>query len=232
MMLVARLLDSPVGTAEMDPRAPGEALYPEEESAVARAVPARRREFIAGRTCARRAMRAIGEPPAALPQGEDRCPVWPAGLVGTITHTGTWCAAAVVRSADGFRALGVDIETASPLRADLLSTVCLPQELEELGASPCERRALFGKLVFSAKESAFKCQYALSRTLLDFHAMRIVFDWPGDGFTAVFQRDAAPFARGDTLRGRALIDQGYIATAIALPWRATGTGTRSELAAA
>jgi 4'-phosphopantetheinyl transferase EntD len=216
MMFASRLLGPPIRTAEMDPRAADGTLFPGEEAAVARAVEKRRREFIAGRTCARRAMAALGEAPAPIFQGEDRAPVWPDGLVGTITHSDAWCAAAVARAADGFRALGLDIEPAVPLQSDLVCTICLPEEQAYLDAQPAERRGLLGKLIFSAKECAFKCQYALSRTLFDFRGICIHLDLAEDRFVAVFQRDAGPFAAGDELRGRLLVDRGYIMTAMAL----------------
>ena len=48
-------------------------VMPEEEPTLARMVPARRREFAAGRTAARRALgRSV-----AIPMGPDRAPVWP-----------------------------------------------------------------------------------------------------------------------------------------------------------
>lgn len=215
-MLASRLLAPPIRTAEMDPRAADAALLPGEEAAVARAVDKRRREFIAGRTCARQAMAALGEMPAPILQGEDRAPVWPEGLVGSITHTGTWCAAAVARAADGIRALGLDIEPAEPIQTELLRIICLPEERAFLEAQPADQRGLLGRLVFSAKESAFKCQYALSRAMLAYHAMRIDLDLPAQRFVAVFQRDANPFASGDELQGRLLVSGGYILTAVAL----------------
>ncbi len=215
-MLASRLLAPPIRTAEMDPRAADAALLPGEEAAVARAVDKRRREFIAGRTCARRAMAALGEPPAPIPQGEDRAPVWPEGLVGSITHTGTWCAAAVARAADGIRSLGLDIEPAEAIQSELLRIICLPEERAFLAAQPADQRGLLGRIMFSAKESAFKCQYALSRAMLAYHAMRIDLDLPAQRFVAVFQRDAAPFSSGDELQGRLLVSEGYVLTAVAL----------------
>jgi 4'-phosphopantetheinyl transferase EntD len=200
----------------MDPRAADDALFPGEAAAIVHAVDKRRREFIAGRACARRAMEALGCTPAAVLQGEDRVPVWPEGLVGSITHTDTWCAVAVARVADGFRALGLDIEPAEPVASDLLDAICLPEERRYLEAQPAERSGLLGKLIFSAKECAFKCQYVLSRTLLDFHAMHVHLDLPENRFVAVLRRDAGPFASGDELRGRLLVDRGYIMTAMAL----------------
>jgi len=227
-MIVGRLFGQSIGTAEMDPGTAGDALFPGEQAAIQNAVEKRRREFIAGRTCVRRAMAALGELPAPVLQGSDRAPVWPPGLVGCITHTDTWCAAAVARSADGFRSLGLDIEPAVPIMPALLRIICLPEERAYLDAQPAAERGLLGKLIFSAKECAYKCQYHLSRTFLDFHAMRIYPDLPGGGFVAVFQRDAGPFALGEELRGRLLVDQGYIMTAMTLTIRTAGEMRHQE----
>jgi 4'-phosphopantetheinyl transferase EntD len=216
-MLASRLFDAPVGTAEMDPRSSGSALFPEEETAIAGAIPKRRLEFTAGRTCARRAMAAIGEPPRPIPQLADRAPLWPQGLVGSISHANTWCAAAVARISDGVIALGLDIEPYEPIKHDLLRIICLPEERDFIDSHPVEERGLLAKTIFSAKECAYKCQYALSRTFLGFHAMRILLNPPGNTFLAVFQRDAgAAFAAGQELPGRFLVDQGYVATAMVL----------------
>jgi 4'-phosphopantetheinyl transferase EntD len=216
MNLAPRLLGLPIRTAEMDPRASTGALFPVEEASVARAVPKRRSEFIAGRTCARRAMAALGERAVAIPQGVDRAPVWPDGLVGSITHTDTWCAAAVARRSDGVRALGLDVESDEPIRMELARIICRPEERAFIRAQPATERGLLTKLVFSAKESAYKCQYALSTRLLSYHAMRIELDLPARRFIAVFQEHAAPFAAGDELSGELLVDSGYLMTAVAL----------------
>ena len=219
MTLASRLFDPLIRTAEIDPGTADDTLLPGEEAAIIHAVEKRRREFIAGRTCARRAMAALGEDPAPILQDGDRAPIWPQGLVGCITHTDTWCAVAVARTADGFRSLGLDIESAAPINPELLRIICLPEEQAYLDSQPAGERGLLGKLIFSAKECAYKCQYPLSRTFLDFHAMRVYPDLAGGGFVAVFQRDAGPFSLGDGLRGRLLVDQGYIMTAMTLTIR-------------
>jgi len=219
MTLASRLFDPLIRTAEMDPSTADDALLPGEEAAIVHAVDKRRREFIAGRTCARRAMAALGARPAPILRGKDRAPMWPLGLVGCITHTDTRCAVAVARAADGFRSLGLDIEPATGIKPELLRIVCLPEERAYLDAQPAGERGLLSKMIFSAKECAYKCQYPLSRAFLDFHAMRVHLDPAGGGFVAVFQRDAAPFVSGDELHGRLVVDQGYIMTAIALTTR-------------
>ena len=216
MTLSSRLFGPLIRTAEMDPGHADEQLLPGEQAAIANAVEKRRREFIAGRSCARRAMAALGEPPMPILQGEDRAPIWPPGLVGSITHTDSRCAAAVARIADGFQSLGLDIEPATPMATDLLHITCVPEERAYLDAQGATQRGLLGKVMFSAKESAYKCQYAVSREFLDFQAMRIYPDLAGGHFVAVFLRNAGPFVCGTELRGLLLVDQGYVMTAITL----------------
>src|SRR5690242_5958922 len=97
-------------------------LFAEEAAAVAGAVAARRAEFAAGRSAARRALAELGIGPVALPVGERRMPVWPTGIVGSITHC-VGLAAAAVAWADDLAALGIDVEPAIALDADVLEVV-------------------------------------------------------------------------------------------------------------
>jgi len=220
VILASRLLGPPVSTSEMDPSAADGRLLRDEERAVARAVEKRRREFLAGRTCARRAIAALGAPSAAILQGVDRVPIWPEGLVGSITHTDGWCAVAVARISDGFRAIGIDVEAAVPMDVALLRIICGPEERALIEVQPVEHHGYLGKLVFSAKESAYKCQYAISRTVLGYHDLSIRLDIPARRFIASFRRVAGPFVPGDELGGSLLVDQGYIMTAATLTTQA------------
>ena len=90
-------------------------LFADEQAGITSAVPSRRAEFVAGRTLARVAMRRLGLPPQALPVGPDRAPLWPANIVGSITHAAGYCAVAVgarcaSSSAPGLRSIGLDLE--------------------------------------------------------------------------------------------------------------------------
>ena len=75
-----------------------------------------------------------------------------------------------------------------------------------------------GKLIFGAKECAYKCQYARSRTFLGFHAMHVVVDEARSAFTAVFEQDVGDFfARGDRIEGRFRYVDGMVLTGTTLP---------------
>src|ERR1700716_1803425 len=63
------------------------------------AVPNRQREFLAGRLCAAQALRCLGADSTHVGMAGDRAPVWPDGVVGSITHSGGFAAAAVAWAA-------------------------------------------------------------------------------------------------------------------------------------
>ena len=83
---LARVLPPGVAVAVEDPAASAEGMFDAEARAVARAVPARRAEFAAGRRAAHRAMERLGVPAAPVAMGSDRAPVWPPGVIGSISH--------------------------------------------------------------------------------------------------------------------------------------------------
>ncbi len=148
-------------------------LFPEEAALVAKAVDKRRREFASGRVLARGLLAALGCPDAPLLRGEDRVPRWPAGVVGSISHTATRAVVAVAHVDDGVRALGVDVEEDVPLDEELRASVLTDRERARLDATPEPERGALAKLVFSAKEAVYKAQYGLSATLLDFHDVEV-----------------------------------------------------------
>ncbi|MDX1822774.1 MAG: 4'-phosphopantetheinyl transferase superfamily protein [Paracoccaceae bacterium] len=159
-------------------------LMPEEARAVARAVPKRRDEFIAGRAVARLAMARLGLPPHPIPAAPDRSPVWPDGVTGSISHTGGICAA--VLSRDPAHPLGLDIEEAAALDADLWPLVLTPAELARLDHSPAVQRGLMAKRIFGVKEAAYKAQFPLTGAVIGFQALEVILpDEPEAGFAQV-----------------------------------------------
>lgn len=150
---------------------------------VPRAIPARRAEFAAGRAAARAAMTDAGLPAVAIPMGPDRAPVWPAGAFGSITHT-----EGVALAVAGRAPLGLDAEPDADLPDDLIAIVAP-------GHAPRSAR-----LIFAAKEAAYKCQYPLTRQLLDFDAFSI--DVTDRALTARLTLPVPPLARGTIFAGR------------------------------
>lgn len=200
------LLPEGCAVASADPRQI-HPLWPGE--APAGAVPARLAEFSAGRAAARAALQALGLKPAPIPAGPDRAPLWPEGVHGTITHSRSACLAALRRGTGG---IGLDLEPLRPLPAEIWDTVLLPEERREVeqAADP----GLAALLVFSAKEAAYKAQFAFSRQLFGFETLTVRI--AGAAFTARFRFSAYPFRPGDEIQGGWAQLEGHILTAAAL----------------
>lgn len=122
----------------------------------------RQSEFLAGRLCARHALLQLTGRPSVPAVGADRAPCWPAGVVGSISHSAGWALALVAAQAD-WRGLGIDIEQLmSPARATRLqASILTPAELARLAQYPPEQQAWLVSLTFSLKESLFKALYPL-----------------------------------------------------------------------
>ncbi len=101
-------------------------LFPEEEELIATAVPKRRNDFATARACARRAMGRLGLEPVAVLHGKRGMPLWPEGIVGSLTHCEGYRAAALARAGDVL-SLGIDAEPHAPLPDGVAELVVLPR---------------------------------------------------------------------------------------------------------
>ncbi|WP_137702263.1 4'-phosphopantetheinyl transferase family protein [Marimonas lutisalis] len=195
------VLPGEVAVAVEDPSAGDAGLFAAEAAAVARAVPKRRAEFAAGRRAAHRAMEALGHLAAPVTMEANRAPVWPDGLIGSISHCNGGCAALVARGAD-LRAVAIDLEDNTNLPREVLPMVCLPAERAWIDRLAPERRMWAARLIFSAKECAYKLQFPITRKMLDFADLQVDIDLPGRRFRARFLDHQAPFCAGETLDGQ------------------------------
>jgi 4'-phosphopantetheinyl transferase EntD len=212
----APLLDSRIAVAEAPLRGEPPDLPADEAVSIANAVPRRQLEFASGRDCARQAMGALGRVKSSLPKGPDRVPIWPDDLVGNITHTRDWVAAAVARRDQGFAAIGIDLEPATALPPELWASICAPDELERVTGNCDITPGLAAHFIFCMKEAAFKCQYAVSSAMLDFADFAIDVDAGAGAFTASYRKVVPPFDMHHRLRGRFAMSAGCIASAVVL----------------
>lgn len=210
------LLGPKVFAASADPRRSVDGLLPPERATLPRMVAKRRQEFTAGRLAARAAMRAMGLGAQPVLMGEDRAPVWPQGIVGSISHNDSSCLAVVARNSD-VAALGLDIEENQPLPEGVSNKICRAEELHWLQTPAARTVENAETLIFSAKECAYKCQYPISKTIFGFDTLSIEIDPVQNQFSARFTKDVAPFAAGQTLNGAYFITQTTILTVMALP---------------
>jgi enterobactin synthetase component D / holo-[acyl-carrier protein] synthase len=205
-------------------------LYPEEEAIVARAVEKRRREFTTVRACAREALARLGEPPRAIPSGSKGEPLWPVGIVGSITHCDGYRACAVARDAD-LVTVGVDAEPDLPLPEGLLGDIALPEEREWLRHLAREAPgAHWDRLLFSIKESIYKAWFPLAQRWLGFEDAVVSIDRLQGSFSAHL---LVPGPRIDgrelrSFKGRWLASEGLVMAAIARPASGLGLGPRAH----
>ena len=213
---LAALYPVPVAAA-VGPCAPvDECLFPEERRHVERAVAGRRAEFLAVRERAREALASLGGPRVALVPNADRSPTWPAGFVGSLSHSRALCAAVVAREAHAL-ALGLDLEPDGPLDADLVATVCTPAERRAIEAAAPATGLRLAKRLFSAKEAFYKCQYPVTGAFLTCAQVELALE-PRTGAFRVARVDLAG-ERGRLaarVRGRCTALGGHVVSAAAL----------------
>lgn len=184
------------------------ALWPEEQSAVAGAVPARLAEFVAGRTAARRVLDTLGQPSVGLPMGPDRAAIWPKDIAGSIAHAGDYAVAVGRRGLP----LGVDLEADAAISPDLWPILCLPEELRRLAPDDTGRLV---RHLFAAKEAVFKAQEAGQRAMFGHEVLSVTL--VEDGFNAQFTTDAGAFRAGQVVHGRLAVLDGLVLAGVA--WR-------------
>lgn len=160
-------------------------LHPLEEQAMGEAVsPKRRKDFHVGRAAARRALEKVGFPVVTpVLRGEHREPLWPVGIVGSISHSSGLGIAAVAWQQD-VPAIGVDIQLIEERYTDeLIARFADPDEFDWVRSESSRRTERAVKL-FSAKESVFKALYPLRKVWFAFDVAHLTPNDAEDSFRA------------------------------------------------
>lgn len=140
------------------------------------AVIERRVHFLAGRSCAREALFILSPELAHIPVpiGENREPIWPFGIRGSISHTKSYAAAVVARMTR-VRGLGIDVERWMKPEAPqtIGDHITHADELDPLAEASGLSKSEALTVVFSAKESLFKALYGAAGRYFGFHDARV-----------------------------------------------------------
>lgn len=194
-------------------------LFPQERVAMGQAVAKREREFITGRACARLALAQLGLPPSPIAAGERGQPLWPAGVVGSITHCDGYRACALARAGE-LAGVGIDAEPHLPLPAGVIGEIAREEERPMLARLTAEQPAVhWDRLLFCAKETVYKVWFPIARCWLGFEDAVLSIDPAGRTFDA---RLLTPWPEvgirfPHVLRGRWLVRDGLVLAALALP---------------
>ena len=176
----------------------------------------RQAEYLAGRFSAFSALQKLGFVVDDIPTGKHRNPIWPQGVVASITHSDTIAICGAANSKN-YKYLGIDIENrlSSELVAEIKSTIINEQEETLLKNSTLSFADAF-TLVFSAKESLFKALYPSVRYYFDFTAAQVTdICEQNNSFTIILLQDLTPeLTAGSEFSGYFTIDEANVLTII------------------
>jgi 4'-phosphopantetheinyl transferase EntD len=102
-----------------------------------------------------------------VPKAASGAPIWPSGLVGSLAHSSKVAVAAIARRED-FSSLGIDVEPAEPLDADLLNLVATEGERRRIADDP-----FHGRVLFAVKEAIYKSIHPLDGIFLEHHDVEV-----------------------------------------------------------
>lgn len=137
-------------------------------------------DYLAGRIAAKAAINHSQKPFHKLESSvqvncsRDGAPIFPCGFIGSISHSGNLAMAAVSKGND-LSSIGIDIEQTIPEEDfELVKRQVLIHDevplLERLSTTTIESLTL----IFSAKESLYKCLYPEVKRFFDFTAAKVI----------------------------------------------------------
>jgi len=144
----------------------------------------RRAEFTLGRMCAHEALSRFGlESEPILRNPETREPCWPDSIWGSITHSVGFAAVAAGLKNE-IKGIGIDMESLSrSVDFNIRRQVCIDSELEWLESLPTKQANRALRIIFSAKESIFKCLYPATKTYLTFKDAEVTINETENNFS-------------------------------------------------
>jgi enterobactin synthetase component D len=203
-----------VGYAALTPETARDFVLSSEESALLgpRAVKKRRDEFFLGRAACNAALKSIGiENPGPVLKGPSSEPLWPGGILGALSHCPGIAVCAVCHD-NMLKGLGIDIEElAGDISQDVIRLVCTKKEMEWVGNEPYKM-----KMIFSAKEAAFKAFFPSVGVYMDFKDAEVQWKENMASFEGRLLKGFGPFDPGFRFSVGNIMDSGYILSHIML----------------
>ncbi|MEM7453215.1 MAG: 4'-phosphopantetheinyl transferase superfamily protein [Planctomycetota bacterium] len=133
----------------------------------------RKSEFDAGRRLTAQLLARLDrQGPVGV--ADDRSPVWPNGVTGSISHSCHWLWSVVAENSD-YLSVGIDTEPVvnSNTREQLIHEIADSYEWKIAAEAGLDAETTF-TVVFSAKESLYKCLYPRSRQFFGFEQACVI----------------------------------------------------------
>lgn len=175
-------------------------LLPDERVGLERMADVRRAEYSSGRRVAREALALLGIENCGV-TARGRVPIWPPGVVGSITHSRELAMAMVGRDA-GVAGIGVDVEQEHRVDARVAARVLVPEERASLVEED------WRTMLFAAKEAVYKAVNPLVGEYLEFGDVEVSASRDGT-FAAVTTRPRQSTARIEAGQGHFLRVEGH-----------------------
>jgi len=134
--------------------------------------------FVSGRKCIRALQKELDLPEFELLPGGFG-PRWPSGLVGSISHSKTLVAAAILRDVV---TVGIDVEEQGRLKIGAVDRIATLEERERYSSIP----DFDWTLLFSAKESVFKAINPLAKCYIGFREVELWLDSASQSFSVTY----------------------------------------------
>lgn len=195
-------------------------LHPEEEQYLGpRTVEIRKKHFRLGRAAAHQAILDLtGKPAGPILTGKRREPIWPADLVGTISHSGAFACAAVAYKSFAI-GIGYDIEfKKKTINPEISRLVCHDDEADWVNSgNTVDEVDANLRTIFCAKESIFKAFYPIERVELAFKDVKLEWDAEQSAFRGRLLRNASQqYREGHLFSVPCQSSQGYVRSSLLL----------------
>jgi 4'-phosphopantetheinyl transferase EntD len=189
-------------------------IYPEEYKFIKAARIKRQRDFIAGRIATRNALRRLNIYNFPILVGKHRNPLFPKNIIGSISHTKDYCAV-VISNNKNILSLGFDAETRdSKINDNMMDLICTKNE--KIWLKQSNNYKLYVKIIFSAKESIYKCYFPIIKEFLDFQDVEISINLVKNNFTfKILKTNLSFFSPHNTVNNFVISDK-YIFTGVTI----------------
>ena len=202
-------------------------LYPQELALIEKAVAKRQSEFATGRWCVRQCFEKLGIAPEPILKGPNGEPLWPQGVVGSISHTKDYACAAVSKT---HQSVGIDVQFIDDkLNPEIWRMVLTDEEKVNLEAAtstistaataPDLDNDLKSRLlIFSAKESFYKCVFPITKKFISFKQVSVeILPQPNQLSVKLNVDLNEDFKTGRTFIGEYHFSEKHILTYLSLP---------------
>lgn len=154
-----------------------------EQLLVAHAVERRRADFSTGRVLAADGLRELGIPRCPIGRGSHNEPLWPPGVIGSISHSSGVCIV-VLASSNAMEFIGIDVESCTADVTKISKLIMTTRELQSQSTADPVTLAESTRVTFCAKEAIFKAVFPRVARFVDFQEVTVTVNADAQTFEA------------------------------------------------